>query len=100
MRTHDIALGLHDMPGSATGPMPSGHFASVRFHGASRKYGGSYGDEHLQRWAGHTVTSVSKPDTREGGRFDRSSESGVPTCGSRIPTLVRAVGFPMLALFR
>jgi uncharacterized protein YecE (DUF72 family) len=55
MRTRDIALCLHDMPGSATGRTSTGPFVYVRFHGASRKYGGSYSDEHLQRWAAWLV---------------------------------------------
>jgi len=51
MMSHGVALCLHDMTGSATGPKAIGPFVYVRFHGASTKYGGSYDDEHLQRWA-------------------------------------------------
>jgi uncharacterized protein YecE (DUF72 family) len=51
MRRRGIALCLHDMPGSATGQEVTAPFIYVRFHGASSRYGGSYPDEHLFRWA-------------------------------------------------
>lgn len=49
---HGAALCLHDMPGSATGPVSVGRFVYVRFHGAQGRYDGSYPDERLGRWAG------------------------------------------------
>jgi uncharacterized protein YecE (DUF72 family) len=51
MRRRGIALCLHDMPGSATGWEITAPFVYVRFHGASSRYGDSYPDEHLHRWA-------------------------------------------------
>jgi uncharacterized protein YecE (DUF72 family) len=48
---HDVAICLHDMPGSATGRNVEGPFVYVRFHGASTRYGGSYSDDRLRRWA-------------------------------------------------
>jgi uncharacterized protein YecE (DUF72 family) len=45
-----VALCLHDMQGSATGPQDVGPFVYVRFHGTER-YSGSYSDERLERWA-------------------------------------------------
>jgi uncharacterized protein YecE (DUF72 family) len=51
MRRHGMALCLHDMPGSATGREVTAPFVYVRFHGASSRYGGSYPDAHLFRWA-------------------------------------------------
>ena len=51
MEEHNVALCLHDMPGSATGKDPSGPFTYVRFHGADAKYGGGYSDARLRGWA-------------------------------------------------
>ena len=51
MEQHNVALCLHDMPGSATGKDPSGPFVYVRFHGAASKYGGGYSDARLRGWA-------------------------------------------------
>lgn len=62
MDRRGVALCVHDMPGSATDRDPAGPFVYVRFHGASVKYGGSYGDESLRRWARWLN------DRRDGGR--------------------------------
>ena len=48
---HDVAICLHDMPGSATERAASGAFVYVRFHGTSTRYGGKYSDDRLQQWA-------------------------------------------------
>jgi uncharacterized protein YecE (DUF72 family) len=45
-----IALCLHDMPGSATRPVPIGPFAYVRFHGVGGRYRGAYSDVALRTW--------------------------------------------------
>ena len=50
LRAHDVALCLHDMPGSASGQIVVGPFVYVRFHGATR-YGGRYEDARLDAWA-------------------------------------------------
>ena len=47
----NVALCLHDMPGSATRPEPIGPFAYVRFHGATGKYRGGYPDQTLRVWS-------------------------------------------------
>jgi uncharacterized protein YecE (DUF72 family) len=47
---YNVALCLHDMPGSATGMLPVGPFVYVRFHGP-RKYTGRYSDHVLDAWA-------------------------------------------------
>ena len=52
MRSSGVTLCLHDMTGSATERKQLGPFVYVRFHGASQRYGGSYGDDHLREWAG------------------------------------------------
>lgn len=46
---HGVALCLHDMSGSATGPLAVGPFVYVRFHGPA-KYGGRYTEEVLGGW--------------------------------------------------
>jgi uncharacterized protein YecE (DUF72 family) len=48
---HGVAICLHDMPGSATERDAAGAFVYVRFHGTSTRYGGSYSEGRLQRWA-------------------------------------------------
>lgn len=48
---HQVALCLHDMPGSATPRMVVGPFVYVRFHGASARYSGSYAADQLEEWA-------------------------------------------------
>jgi uncharacterized protein YecE (DUF72 family) len=50
LESHDVALCLHDMHGSATGRQRLGPFVYVRFHGTT-KYGGRYGDDELGGWA-------------------------------------------------
>lgn len=51
LEAHRVALCLHDMPGSATGRQRVGPFIYVRFHGASGRYDGSYGEDRLDGWA-------------------------------------------------
>ena len=51
LAAHGVALCLHDMAGSAIDTPGIGPFTYVRFHGATGKYAGSYGDEALGDWA-------------------------------------------------
>jgi uncharacterized protein YecE (DUF72 family) len=51
LEQRDVALCLHDMPGSATGRQRVGSFVYVRFHGAGARYGGGYSEERLRGWA-------------------------------------------------
>ena len=51
LESHGVALCLHDMPGSATGKLPTCPFVYVRFHGSGQKYGGGYSDARLRGWA-------------------------------------------------
>ena len=51
MERRGVALCLHDMQGSATERARVGPFVYVRFHGATGRYGGGYGDERLRGWA-------------------------------------------------
>jgi uncharacterized protein YecE (DUF72 family) len=50
LERHNVALCLHDMHGSASGRVPVGPFAYVRFHGP-QKYSGRYSDQVLEDWA-------------------------------------------------
>jgi len=50
LERYRVALCLHDMAGSATGPIEVGPFVYIRFHGPS-KYSGRYDDAALERWA-------------------------------------------------
>jgi uncharacterized protein YecE (DUF72 family) len=45
-----VGLCLHDMEGSASGPLEIGPFVYVRFHGPAR-YSGTYSDDRLSAWA-------------------------------------------------
>jgi uncharacterized protein YecE (DUF72 family) len=51
LQEHGAALCLHDMAGSAIDGPAVGPFTYVRFHGATGKYFGSYGDDVLAGWA-------------------------------------------------
>ena len=51
LRRARVALCLHDMPGSAIAGGPRDPFVYVRFHGTTKKYGGSYPDDALREWA-------------------------------------------------
>jgi uncharacterized protein YecE (DUF72 family) len=51
MQARGVALCLHDMPGSATGKLPTCPFVYVRFHGSGEKYGGGYSAARLRGWA-------------------------------------------------
>jgi uncharacterized protein YecE (DUF72 family) len=50
LERYDVALCLHDMPGSASERLAIGPFIYVRFHGTTR-YGGRYDDGTLESWA-------------------------------------------------
>jgi len=51
LERQNVAMCLHDMPGSATGRSRVGPFVYVRFHGADAKYAGTYSTDRLRRWA-------------------------------------------------
>lgn len=55
LATSPVSLCLHDMPGSATRPQPSGSMAYVRFHGAGERYGGAYPPQRLRAWADRMI---------------------------------------------
>ncbi len=57
LRRHNVALCLHDMPGSETRRMLTARFAYVRFHGATGRYNGAYPDTTLAEWAHWLVTN-------------------------------------------
>ena len=48
---HDVALCVHDMPGSEAPRVFVGPFVYVRFHGFGAKYGGGYPVQTLSEWA-------------------------------------------------
>jgi uncharacterized protein YecE (DUF72 family) len=51
LRKHNVALCLHDMAGSAAPRLLTARFTYVRFHGATGRYDGSYGQDTLEDWA-------------------------------------------------
>lgn len=57
LRRHNVALCMHDMPGSAPARVLTARFTYVRFHGATGRYNGSYPKEMLEDWAEWLVSS-------------------------------------------
>lgn len=53
-----VSLCLHDMQGSASGPLRVGPLIYLRLHGTAR-YSGSYGDDQLARWAAWLGTQTA-----------------------------------------
>lgn len=51
LRGHNAALCLHDWQMQEWPTVPTADFAYLRFHGASGRYGGSYEEPALRRWA-------------------------------------------------
>ena len=48
---HGASFVVHDFPGLVSPRWVTGRLAYVRFHGASGKYLGSYGEAALREWA-------------------------------------------------
>lgn len=55
-----LALCLHDMPGSESPRERIGPFVYVRFHGAGHRYGGGYSGQALSAWADRLVGWASE----------------------------------------
>jgi uncharacterized protein YecE (DUF72 family) len=51
LRRRNVALCLHDMPGSEPARMLTARFTYVRFHGATGRYNGGYDSAALEDWA-------------------------------------------------
>jgi uncharacterized protein YecE (DUF72 family) len=51
LQKHNVALCLHDMPGSAAPRLLTARFTYVRFHGGARRYDGAYPEDLLADWA-------------------------------------------------
>ena len=62
LEKYNVALCLHDMPGSESPLLITGPFVYLRMHGHGKKYGGSYPDDVLAEW-GEWIA-----DTLRGGR--------------------------------
>jgi uncharacterized protein YecE (DUF72 family) len=81
MARGQLALCLHDMPGSESPREPIGPFAYVRFHGSGTKYGGRYSGpalaawaDRLVRWAGDGVPGYAYFNNDVGGHAFRDAE--------------------------
>ncbi len=57
LRARNVALCLHDMPGSQPPRVVTASFVYVRFHGATGKYSGGYPDDLLGEWADWLVAN-------------------------------------------
>jgi uncharacterized protein YecE (DUF72 family) len=51
LRQHNVALCIHDMPGSEPPRVVTARFNYVRFHGATGRYNGAYSTDALGEWA-------------------------------------------------
>jgi uncharacterized protein YecE (DUF72 family) len=51
LRHHNVAFCLHDWRGTEWPLQITADFTYVRFHGSGQRYGGSYPEEVLRRWA-------------------------------------------------
>src|SRR5438552_282381 len=51
LRRHKIALCIHDWRGSQSPVELTADFTYIRFHGATGKYQGNYGEPFLRNWA-------------------------------------------------
>jgi uncharacterized protein YecE (DUF72 family) len=51
LEEHNVALCVHDMPGSESPLLTIGPVVYLRLHGYGKKYGGSYPDNVLSEWA-------------------------------------------------
>jgi uncharacterized protein YecE (DUF72 family) len=51
LRTHNVALCLHDMGSSLAPRLLTARFTYVRFHGSTGRYGGAYSQDVLEDWA-------------------------------------------------
>jgi uncharacterized protein YecE (DUF72 family) len=52
LEQYNVALCVHDMPGSESPLLTIGPVVYLRLHGYGRKYGGSYPDDVLAEWGG------------------------------------------------
>jgi uncharacterized protein YecE (DUF72 family) len=57
---HNVALCVHDMPGSTTPRITTADFLYLRFHGTSSRYGGSYPRDRLHGYA-EWLTECRRP---------------------------------------
>ena len=60
LQRRNVALCLHDMPGSASPRSITAPFIYVRFHGATGRYDGAYGRDTLEEWA-QWLASTGRP---------------------------------------
>ena len=59
LQEHNVALCVHDMPGSESPLLTTGPIVYLRLHGFGKKYGGSYPDEVLAEWAAWLARGVA-----------------------------------------
>lgn len=59
LREYEVAMCIHDMPGSASPLVVTGPIVYLRLHGHGTKYGGSYPDTVLTEWAEWVAREVA-----------------------------------------
>jgi uncharacterized protein YecE (DUF72 family) len=58
LEEYNVAMCIHDMPGSESPLLTTGPIVYLRLHGYGKKYGGSYPDEVLAEWGEWIVDTL------------------------------------------
>ena len=87
LRRHNVALCLHDMPGSETPRLRTAQFAYIRFHGATGRYDGAYAMGALESWAdwlmAHNVPAFIYFNNDMGGHAPRDARKLIDLLAAR-----------------
>jgi uncharacterized protein YecE (DUF72 family) len=88
LASHQVALCLHDMAGSATGRLSIGPFVYARFHGP-QKYGGRYADGVLEQW-GEWLGRQIRDGRPVFAYFNNDREGHAPRDAQRLRTILQS----------
>jgi uncharacterized protein YecE (DUF72 family) len=89
----EVALCIHDMPGSTPAPVRVGPFVYIRFHGAGERYGGAYSAQRLTAW-GRRIRAWSEQGWPVWAYFNNDIGGHAVRDADRLRTLIqrRSVG--------
>jgi len=87
LRQHNVALCLHDMPGSEPPRLLTARFTYIRFHGATGRYNGAYPTGALEEWADwlmtHNVPAFAYFNNDIGGHAPRDARTLIDLLAAR-----------------
>ena len=87
LRQHNVALCLHDMPGSEPPRRVTARFTYIRFHGATGRYDGAYPTGALEEWADwlmtHNVPAFAYFNNDIGGHAPRDARALIDLLAAR-----------------